>query len=218
MPYTEQEVKRLQELYLSIEGRKAHPHAAPTYKDSPALQETAEILLSRKDTDIETLEDKIEVFSYLCESYYSLGRPVISAKYYKMMLECYLTLGNLKPFEKEEQDAFEHAIFMTFKSRIYYEPDDCPDIMELLSTRLGREKLTELYRNAVNARRGLPKNDPVEQTDEYLAVIDEVEQLIEENTELDFCMEYWSLKSQFLAQKGIFWRSPVLLNPGFMFD
>lgn len=218
MAYTEQEVKRLQELYTLIESRKEHPNAAPTYKDSPALAETAQIILSRNDADIDTLVDKIAVLRYLCDSYYSLGRAAVSAKYYKIMLGCYLALKKLKSLNTKEQEAFEYAIFMAFKTRVYYEPDACKDLMDMLSGSVGQDKLSELYQNAANARRGLPKDDPVEQTEEYLAVIDEVERLIDENKTMDFCMEYWSLKSYYLSQKGIYWRSPVLLNPGVMFD
>ena len=58
----------------------------------------------------------------------------------------------------------------------------------------------------------------VEKTEEYLAVIDKVEEKIEKTKQMNFCLEYWNLKAQFLFEYGILWRSPTQLNPGVMFD
>ena len=55
-------------------------------------------------------------------------------------------------------------------------------------------------------------------TEEYLAVIDEVEAEIDRLKTSDFCLEYWSLKSSLLAERGIVWQSPAQLNPNVMFD
>lgn len=55
-------------------------------------------------------------------------------------------------------------------------------------------------------------------TDEYLAVIDEVERCIAETQTVDICFEYWHLKAMFLWEHDILWRSPAALNPNVMFD
>ncbi len=218
MPYTEQEIQRLRELYMAVEKRKEHPNAAPTFRDSPALRETAEIILSREDCDIEALENKIEVLSYLSECYYSMGRPALSAVYLGTEIACHVALLKQRAYSEKEQKAFEYAFFMGVKTRNYYEGDDCADLFRAVQGTLPEEKAAELYQNGVNARKGLPKDDPVEKTEAYLAVIDEVEEWVDAHKTMDFCLEYWSLKKEALAKRGIHWQSPALLNPGFMFD
>ncbi len=65
--------------------------------------------------------------------------------------------------------------------------------------------------------------DPVERTEQYENVIQEVE--AECNAALEgtprgmgFCFAYWSEKSRILAGHGIEWRSPAVMNPRVMFD
>lgn len=67
------------------------------------------------------------------------------------------------------------------------------------------------------------KYDPVEDTDGYLAVIDEVERRLYKKLKnqprgMGFCFEYWSAKRDLLAEYGIEWRSPGVMNPRVMFD
>ena len=65
--------------------------------------------------------------------------------------------------------------------------------------------------------------DPIEDTDAYLAVIDEVERrlyefLKDEPRHMGFCFRYWAAKREFLAEYGIEWRSPGVMNPSVIFD
>lgn len=67
------------------------------------------------------------------------------------------------------------------------------------------------------------KYDPVEDSEKYLAVIDEVEkklyeQLKNEHRGMGFCFCYWSTKADILAEYGIEWRSPGVMNPRVHFD
>lgn len=67
------------------------------------------------------------------------------------------------------------------------------------------------------------KYDPVEDTEAYLAVIDEVErrlyeELKDEPRGMGFCFIYWPAKEALLAEYGIEWHSPSLMNPGVIFD
>ena len=58
-------------------------------------------------------------------------------------------------------------------------------------------------------------------SEEYLAVIDDVEEKIDKNRPLvgmGSCHEIWDLKYQYLLEKGIRWKSPQILNPRVMFD
>lgn len=67
------------------------------------------------------------------------------------------------------------------------------------------------------------KYDPIEDSEAYLAVIDDVERrlyekLKDEHRGMGFCFIYWPAKEAMLAEYGIEWRSPGLMNPGVMFD
>ena len=114
-------------------------------------------------------------------------------------------------------ERFEDCFYLAVKARNYYEPDDCTELVAIVSGSLPDERIRELLLSAQENRRGFIKNDPVEKTEEYLAVIDE-EEKIEETQKMNFCLEYWNLKAQFLFEYDILWRSPVQLNPGVMFD
>ncbi len=50
-------------------------------------------------------------------------------------------------------------------------------------------------------------------TDSYASV----EKLVDENKTMDFCYEIWRLKTMYLAQRGIRWKSPAVMNPRVMF-
>ncbi len=218
MSYSETELQTMTALHGLIEATHTESYAAPTYQASPHLQELAGIILSRKDADAETWENKICVLQYIADCYYAMGRPALSARYYAPLLEAHVALGQLRSYSQEEQDAFENAFCLAVKCRNYYTPDACEDLKAMVLPLLSGSKADALYQRGKTARKGMPKSDPVEQTEAYLAVIDEVEALIDRHKTMDFCMEYWSLKAQFLEEKGIYWRSPVLLNPGMMFD
>ena len=67
------------------------------------------------------------------------------------------------------------------------------------------------------------KQDPVEWTAEYEAVIDEAEReaythLTDAPRGMGFCFAYWAEKQKALAKRGIRWRTPSSMNPGVMFD
>ena len=67
------------------------------------------------------------------------------------------------------------------------------------------------------------KSDPVEWTEAYEAVIDEVDREAYENLKdsprgMGFCFGYWAEKRNALERRGIEWDSPSVLNPRVMFD
>lgn len=68
------------------------------------------------------------------------------------------------------------------------------------------------------------KHDPIEDTEQYKAIIDDVERELEEMLKdcpkgMGFCHHYWQLKRQLLEEKyGIIWRSPSMMNPHVRFD
>lgn len=218
MPISRQELNRIVKLHGIIEGHKEHSHAAPTYKDSPYLAEMAQIALAPRDHDIETLEEIIPTLWYLTECYDKMCRAGMSVKFYTPQLQAHTELMKLREYDSEDMEGLENCFYLAVKARNYYEPDDCSDLVAIVSGSLPDERISELLLSAQESRRGFIKNDPVEKTEKYLAVIDKVEEKIEKTKQMDFCLEYWSLKARFLFEYGILWRSPSQLNPGVMFD
>ena len=68
------------------------------------------------------------------------------------------------------------------------------------------------------------KTDPIEKTEVYLAIEQELEVKIEkklEDVQRDhgYCHRYWSAKAEILKEDyGIEWKSPRVLNPRIKFD
>ena len=218
MPFLQEDLERISELYNIIESHKEHEYAAPTYKDSPYLSEMAQLVLAQRDNEIETLEEVIPALWYLTESYDKMCRAGMSVKFYTLQLQAHTELMKLREYDIEDMEGFENCFYLAVKARNYYEPDDCSDLVEIVSGSLLDERIRKLLLSAQENRRGFIKNDPVEKTEKYLAVIDKVEEKIEKTKQMDFCLEKWDLKAQFLFEFGILWRSPAQLNPGVMFD
>ncbi len=67
------------------------------------------------------------------------------------------------------------------------------------------------------------KADPIERTPAWETIYYEVEKecdrrLGDTPRGMGFCFAHWSTMRQVLAERGIRWRSPGMMNPGVMFD
>ncbi|MGM9741689.1 MAG: hypothetical protein ACI3ZC_01350 [Candidatus Cryptobacteroides sp.] len=67
------------------------------------------------------------------------------------------------------------------------------------------------------------KHDPVEWTARWEEVIDEADRTAEENLAdmprgMGFCHAFWHERAEALADFGVEWRSPSMMNPGVLFD
>ncbi len=216
--YGKEALGRISELFYIIEQRKSEDNSPPTYRDTADLREMSDIILSVSLDTEKVLDEKIPVLWYLAHSYERMWRYAISAKYYKELVRCHVALMKLRRYSDEEQVGFDEALYSALKARNKYQDDPCEDILELISDVVPRQKALKTLADVQKYCRRLPQYDPIELTDEYLAVIDEVEKRIEENRTMDWCIEEWNLKFEYLSEYGIFWRSPVILNPGTMFD
>lgn len=100
-----------------------------------------------------------------------------------------------------------------------------------MSLYIKKDKLAEL--NYMNKKGELqmtqyPKRnglyyDPVEDTEEYRRVIEDVEKEISEKLKdipigMGFCHIYWITKKELLAERGIEWETPSECNPDVLFD
>ena len=221
MPFTNERAERLKALFELIEKNGDYNAYELTYQAVPHLLETEEIveaqLASESPYDKITLLDSATIMRYLAEAYDRLGRFAVSVGYYKRAIELAATLYTM--YGEEMQDS-SGMIYNALKARNYYVDDDCEDIREQALVFIPKDIVDDVFDTVMNRRRNL-KHDPVEMTEEYLAVIDEVDEKIEKNRQyhgFGSCHHVWSLKTDYLAEKGIEWKSPVVLNPRVRFD
>ena len=221
MPFTEERAERLKELFELIEQNGDCTAHELTYQAVPYLKETDELvndqLALERPCDKVTLLDSATIMRYLAEAYDRLGRFAVSVRYYKRAIELAAKLYTM--YGEEMQDS-SGMIYNALKARNYYVDDDSEDIREQALVFIPKDIVDDVFDTVMNRRRNL-KHDPVEMTEEYLAVIDEVDEKIEKNREyrgFGSCHHVWALKTNYLAEKGIKWRSPDVLNPRVRFD
>lgn len=191
-----------------------------TYIVSPLLKELAkENEKKASSNNKEELIDAYNIYVYIADVYTRMVRMSLSAIYRYKSLEVAAKLYKQYEFVPEY---LANNYRMLLRDRNFYIDDDAEDVLNLVKEVgfLPTEVVDTYYQAAIKRRRGL-KNDPVEMSEEYLAVIDEVEEKIAKNRTLfgmGACHEIWALKEQYLLEKGIIWKSPHMLNPGVMFD
>ena len=221
MPFTKERAERLKGLFELIEKNGDYNAYELTYQAVPYLVETEELvkaqLASEDSYDKVTLLDSATIMRYLAEAYDRLGRFAVSVRYYKRAIELAAKLYTM--YSEEMQDS-SGMIYNALKARNYYVDDDCEDLRAQAFIFIPRYIVDDVFDTVMNRRRNL-KHDPVEMTEKYLAVIDEIDEKIEKNREyhgFGSCHHVWSLKTDYLAEKGIEWKSPVVLNPKVRFD
>ncbi len=219
MAYSIKKRSRIEALIGDIQGRKEHTYAAPTYKDVQAMTELLSLVEEEaaNDGERDTLADSIAVLSFLADGYDGMGRFVVSARVYGMLLRLAF---DLKQTYGEDTDGIADIFYRALRARNAYVDDACEDIVALAYGLMEKSAVDALVCERMAHPRTL-KRDAVEMSDEYLTVIDDVERRIEENRTFHghgSCHEVWMLKSIYLAECGIVWHSLGELNPRVHFD
>lgn len=216
MAFTQERRERLEALMavLNQERNRVDYRLSPLLREAEALVSAQ--LAEEAAPEADTLREALAVCRCVGRLYDRMARFPLSARAYRRALELSVILKQRGEEVTGVQMLLENALY----ARNYYVDDDCADLKELASALLDADTVTEIdSRKALRYRR--LKHDPVEMTEEYLAVIDEVEELVEKNREYSgfgSCHHLWSLKTQYLAQRGIRWRSPAVMNPRVLFD
>ena len=219
MAYTEVSVKRILELIKEIEARKEHPNAATTYKDVPALSEIDKIVKEQmaleQPCDCETLIDSIFAARYLGNAYESMWRIAYANKYYKQLFDIHLDLYR-RFGEKDKELADDY--YTALRARNYYGKDECSDLIEIAKELLPEKKRLDIEKQILEDFHPL-KHDPVELSDKYLDVIDEVDRRMDipENKNVHPFVRNERFRA-LLQQYGIEWEPMTSLNPGWHFD
>ena len=189
------------------------------YKASPLLKEMIKFLEDNYQEVADILALEYEGYRYIADKYDLMGRFSLGAKYNLKALKISLKMYELFKLAFE---GTQETLRLVLRDRNFYVDDDCEDVFAMLkkSELIPEAKVEEMRQRMMSHRRTL-KHDPVEMSEAYLAVIDEIEERIEQNRTLrgmGSCFEIWSLKETYLAEKGISWMSPALLNPRVRFD
>lgn len=189
------------------------------YKASPLLKKMDELLVTNLDDKEESLSFAYDAYVFMGQTYRRMGRFSVSAMFEEKALDIALKLSRDYDAKAEDVDTLLYDILV---DRNYYVDDDCLDVLgKVRGTCLIEPEIIEKNNNSVMKRRRSLKHDPVEMSEEYLAVIDEVEEKIDKNRTMrgmGSCHEIWGLKYEYLLEKGIHWKSPQMLNPRVMFD
>lgn len=216
MRIKEADSARIVELLTQIRERQARDEEYTNYKDAPALHEMADLIrpyiAQREQADEETLADIDAVCSFLGCRYRELLRGVYAAEFFTAAFFAYAAGAACVPADAEER--FRDAV----QTRNWYVDDPCEDLKRLAVNVMDAATVETAFAEA--SGRTL-KRDPVEMTPAYLAVIDEVEQKVQENMTFHgrgSCHERWALTRELLEAKGVRWRSPNAMNPGWRFD
>lgn len=208
--------KRIYELVEEINERKENADTlAATYRDVSALKELAKLVEEARPEGNEEIADLFHAYGFIAEQYETMGRFSVAAPFREEALRRLDELHGEVDFDDLEDMAY-HLV----KGRNFFVDDDCTDVYPVIRDLLGEKVADDMYEQ-VKAHRRTLKNDPVEMSEAYLEAIDEVEERIEENRTfrgMGSCYEIWDLKQQYLAEKGIDWTAPNMLNPGFHFD
>ena len=215
MQIQERDNARIIELFEQIRERQEREDEHTNYKDAPALHEMADRIRpyasKLEEMDGDSLTDVAAVCRFLGSRYRELLRGVYAAEFFTAAFCAAVAAG-------EKSEEAEELFYDAVKTRNWYVDDACEDLKKAAADVMTREAIETAFANA--AKRNL-KKDPVEMTPAYLAVIDEVEQRVEENMTCHgrgSCHQRWALTREFLEEKGIHWHSPVALNPGWRFD
>ena len=171
-------------------------------------------LESEHEHDRDTVEDSIAVLRYLAENYENMGRTACALPLRKKVLELDAELAA----RFKNREGIESDYYCALKARNRYGRDECADLRELAAGLLPLDKQIQIEKNVFENYPMLVR-DRVELSEEYLAVIDEVERLLEEECgENAHPLETALAKASLLSERGILWRSEMQLNPGVLFD
>ena len=202
-------------LFASIHERNENSPSS-TYKDVPDLIHILDLLETADDSK-DDLELSYYSYAGVACRYEAMGRFSIAAKH---LLSALLIARKMKESGYGLPDKVDTVFSNLLRDRNFYVDDDCEDARLLALELLPEEEVNRIHASRMARRRTL-KADPVEMSEEYLAVIDEVEAKIDENIGENvrgLCHAIWALKEQYLAEKGILWRSPAMMNPRVHFD
>lgn len=187
-----------------------------TWLIAPLAQHCYDMMVYIETDDEESVKMMIAVIDRLCYLLRGTGHPRLSMKLYALLYK----LENRRPEPNTDalKDATEELVTLATLTQCdtYIAP-----LREEITTQLGAEIIREIEQNP---HAGHLEKDPVEYSEEYEAVIDQVDAEVDEKMNgepyaMGMCFEIWRIKQNILAEKyKIEWKTPSEMNPDVTFD
>ena len=194
---------------------EAYWHTSKGWCIAPLAQEIYDKLVGLFVKDAEKLQAYSQVIARICYCLQGTGHPRL------MMKLLVLRIGYEKLLPEPDREELEAMAEKMLNLSLLTQCDTWykvveTDILDLLSS----DKIDAIKRAPAD---GLLKVDPVEYTELWEKVIDEVEakvneELADEPKRMGHCFTYWTTKARVLRDYGIEWKSPSLMNPRVVFD
>ncbi len=181
-----------------------------SWKDSDLVYEAFESLSDAVCTNVseESIEDMIRFSESLGIAFEQMGRIKSSAECFTIQVEL---IARNKKLYGDDSMQMAGPLFRAIQSRNHYHDDDCPDLMKYAEEYM-EDAFEEVFQSALSSRRVL-RFDPVECSDAYLSVINDVEKILDEEKPA----RIWDRKKELLDERGIHWRTPAEMNPNVRF-
>lgn len=165
------------------------------------------------------LKDYMSDGETLAEVYQSYGDAYAAGNYLPEASVCFFEAAKL--FENEEKSVY------ALDSALYYEARFGKQLLsglDFFEERIGVDRLCSMKDAVVKEASGQVSTDPIENTDAFLDVRYEVEEITDEiiskETSFDapYCVLYWNTKKAVLKDRfDIEWNSPAEMNPNIRF-
>lgn len=183
---------------------------------APLAQHCYDMMVYIETDDEESVKMMIGVtdrFGYMLRG---SGHPRLSMRLYALLYKLESSLP--EPNTDALKDAAEELVTLATLTQCdtYIAP-----LREEITTRLGAATVSEIEQNPYT---GVLAKDPVEYSEEYEAVIDQVDAEVDKQTDeepyfMGKCFEMWRIKQNILAEKySIEWKTPSEMNPDVTFD
>ncbi len=194
---------------------EAYKHTSQSWRIAPLAQEVYDKLIGSLSSKTERLHTHVQVLGRVCECLRGTGHSRLMMRLLGMQLRYEKSLPDPDQEELDEIADTLYRLSLLTKCDTWLKPIEA-DVAALL----GDEKMEAIKQKPAI---GLLAVDPVEYTEQWENIIDEVEarvgkELADEPREMGFCFTYWHVKAGILQEYGIEWRSPTLMNPRVMFD
>lgn len=209
----------LNKLQILFEDTQEAPAAAFTYA---MLAEMTRLVELCAEDGGEKPQDIIRAQLFIADQYMALRHFLYAKEHYLKALELFPQCAKDVFDDEEAAEMFEEGcvnLLKIYGNRGDYDAAD--RIYGLIGGALP-ERAEEIHRQVM--KKPLILYDTVEYSDEYLAVLPELEAKIERELKgvkrrHGFCFQYWHTKEEILKRDyGIDWTSPAALNPRVRFD
>lgn len=194
---------------------EAYKHTSQSWRIAPLAREVYDKLIGSLTRKTERLHTHVQILGRVCECLRGTGHSRLMMRLLGMQLRYEKSLPEPDQEELEEIVDTLYRLSLLTKCDTWLQPVEA-DVAALL----GAEKMEEIKQKPGIGSLAV---DPVEYTEEWENIIDEVEarvseELADEPKGMGFCFTYWHVKEGILQEYGIKWRSPKRMNPRVMFD